>query len=256
MIILNDTLTRLRALRLTGMAAAAEEQASTGAATSLAFEERLAMLVDRELLVRNDKRRAALLKRARLKYPKACIEDLDARSARGIDRSALMSLALSRWVENATTLILTGPTGSGKSWLACALAQNACRRGQSALYLRIPRLADELRILHGKGTFVTWLESVARIDVLILDDWGVAALDSDLRNDLLEIIDDRSGTRATIVTSQLPVEHWHAWIGDQTIADATLDRLLSRSHRIQLRGESLRPREPLSADQGGSKTEN
>ena len=112
------------------------------------------------------------------------------------------------------------------------------------------------RILHGKGTFVTWLESVARVDVLILDDWGVSALDSGLRSDLLEIIDDRCGTRATIMTSQLPVEHWHAWIGDQTIADAILDRLLSRSHRIQLRGESLRPREPLSADQGGSKTEN
>lgn len=132
-------------------------------------------------------------------------------------------------------------TGSGKSWLACALAQYACRRGQSALYLRVPRLAEELRILHGNGGFSRWLATVARTDVLVLDDWGMSAIDGPTRSDLMEIIDDRAGTRATIVTSQLPVEHWHAWIGDATIADAILDRLLSRSQRLPLKGKSLRP---------------
>ena len=176
---------------------------------------------------------------------------------RGFERPALMSLALSRWVEDGTALLLTGPTGSGKSWLACALAQYACRRGQSALYLRVPRLAEELRILHGNGGFTRWLAAVARTDVLLLDDWALAAMDSPTRADLMEVIDDRAGTRATIIASQLPVEHWHAWIGDASIADAILDRLLSRSHRLVLKGKSLRPQRAgavsgTSGDTGGS----
>ena len=142
---------------------------------------------------------------------------------------------------------MTGPTGSGKSWLACALAQYACRRGHSALYLRTPRLGEELRILHGNGGFTRWLAALARTDVLVLDDWGLAALDGPTRSALMEVIDDRAGTRATIVTSQLPVEHWHSWIGDATVADAILDRLLSRSHRLVLKGESLRPRKATVA---------
>ena len=181
-----------------------------------------------------------LLKKARLKYPQACIEDVDARAGRVFERPALMSLALSRWIEDGSAILLTGATGSGKSWLACALAQYACRRGQSALYLHMPRLAEELRILHGNGGFARWLAAVARTDVLLLDDWGLAALDGAARSDLLELIDDRAGTRTTIVTSQLPVEHWHAWIGDATIADAVLDLLLSRSHRLALKGQSMR----------------
>ena len=190
---------------------------------------------------RGDKRRAGLLKRAQLKYPQACIEDVDGRAGRGFERPALMSLALSRRIEDGTAILITGPAGSGKSWLACALAQYVCRRGHSAQYLRAPRLAEELRILHGNGGFSRWLATVARTDVLILDDWGLATLDSATRSDLLEIIDDRAGTRPTIVTSQLPVEHRHAWIGDATIADAILDRLLSRSQRLALKGKSLRP---------------
>jgi DNA replication protein DnaC len=237
---MNNTLAQLRDLKLAGMAAAVEEQLSTSASTGLSFEERLALMVDREVHHRGDKRRAVLLKKARLKYPQACIEDVDARAGRGFERPALMSLALSRWIEDGTAILITGATGSGKSWLACALAQYACRRGQSALYLRMPRLAEELRILHGNGGFVRWLAAVARTDVLLLDDWGLAALDGPTRNDLLELIDDRAGTRATIVTSQLPVEHWHAWIGDAPIADAVLDRLLSRSHRLALKGKSMR----------------
>jgi DNA replication protein DnaC len=238
---MNNTLAQLRELKLVGMATAVEEQLSSSASTALSFEERLALMVDREVHQRADKRHAALLKRARRKYPQACIEDVDGRAGRGFERPALMSLALSRWVEDGTAVLVTGPTGSGKSWLACALAQYACRRGQSALYLRVPRLAEELRILHGNGGFTRWLAAVARTDVLLLDDWALAAMDGPTRADLMEVIDDRAGTRATIITSQLPVEHWHAWIGDATIADAILDRLLSRSHRLALKGKSLRP---------------
>jgi len=248
---MNNTLAQLRDLKLGAMASAVEEQLSGSASTALSFEERLALVVDREVHHRGDKRHAALLKKARLKYPQAAIEDVDGRAGRGFERSALMSLALSRWVEDGAAILITGATGSGKSWLGCALAQYACRRGHSALYLRTPRLAEDMRLLHGSGGFARWLAAVARTDVLLLDDWGLAALDGPARSDLLEVIDDRAGTRATIVTSQLPVEHWHAWIGAPTIADAILDRLLSNSHRLALKGHSLRPRQassPGSAD--------
>src|SRR5450631_140943 len=203
---------------------------------------------------RDDKRRAVLLKKAALKYPQACVEDVDSKPGRGFERSSMMSLALSRWVEDGTAILVTGPTGSGKSWLACALAQYACRRGHSALYLRVPRLAEDLRVLHGNGGFGRWLAAVARTDVLLLDDWGLAAMDGPTRADLMELIDDRAGTRPTIVTSQLPVEHWHAWIGDATVADAILDRLLSRSHRLNLKGKSMRPSKAAAVQTEGSDT--
>ena len=174
---INNTLAQLRELKLAGMVSAVEEQLSSSASTTLCFEERLALMVDREVNQRSDKRRAALMKRAGLKYAQACIEDVDGRAGRGFERSAVMSLALSRWVEDGTPILVTGPTGSGKSWLACALAQYACRRGHSALYLRTPRLGEELRILHGNGGFTRWLAALARTDVLVLDDWGLAALD-------------------------------------------------------------------------------
>jgi DNA replication protein DnaC len=240
--LINDTLQRLGELRLGGMATALEEQLSNSACAGLGFEERLALLVDRELNHRHDKRLAALLKRARLKYPQACIEDVQAGAARGLDRKAFTQLALSRWVEQGLTISVIGPTGSGKSWLACALAQQACRRAHSALYLRVPRLAEDLRILHGKGGFSAWLATLAKVEVLVLDDWALAPLEPAARADLMEIIDDRAGTRcrATIVTTQLPVDHWHAWLGDPTMADAILDRLLAREQRIHLKGDSLR----------------
>ena len=155
-----------------------------------------------------------------------------------------MGLALGDWVSAGHSILITGPTGAGKSLLACALARYACRRGHSALYQRVPRLQEELRIRHGSGTFGKWLLQLARTDVLILDDWGMGALDSMTRSDLLEIIDDRSGSKATIITSQLPVEHWHAWIGDATIADAILDRIMQRNYRLTLTGDSLRTQAP------------
>jgi len=238
---MNNTLAQLHELKLEGFALALEEQLGAAGTAALSFEERLALLVDREMHHRSDRKRALLLKKARLKFAQACIEDVNSRAGRGIDRSALMSLALSRWVEEGMTISVNGLTGTGKSWLACALAQYACRRGQSALYLRVPRLGEELRILHGNGGFARWLAALARTDVIVLDDWGLAALDAPTRADLLEVVDDRAGRRATIITSQLPIEHWHSWIGDATIADAMLDRLLANCHRIALKGESLRP---------------
>ena len=158
--LLNDTLQRLRELRLAGMAGALEEQLTNSACAALGFEERFALLVDREANHRHDKRLGALLKRARLKYPQACIEDVRDGTGRGLNRTAFTQLALSRWVEQGLTVVIIGPTGSGKSWLACALAQQACRREHSALYLRVPRLAEELRILHGKGGFAVWLAAL------------------------------------------------------------------------------------------------
>ena len=236
---MNTTLEQLRTLKLAGMAAGLQEQLTQAGMTGISFEERLALLVDREVHWRNDKKLARLLKNAHLKYSQACIEDVDSRAGRGLERKAVMSLALGDWVDSGHSVLITGPTGAGKSWLACALAQYACRRGHSVCYQRVPRLGEELRIRHGNGTFGKWLIQLAKTDVLLLDDWGMAGIDSQTRADLLEIIDDRAANKATI-TSQLPIEHWHAWIGDATIADAILDRVMQRNHRFTLTGESLR----------------
>ena len=237
---MNTTLGQLRTLKLDGLADALQEQLAQPGIAAMSFEERIALLIDREVYYREDRRQARLLKQAKLRYGQAAIEDLDTRAGRGIERSALMSLALSNWVETGQCILINGPTGAGKSWLACALAQYACRRGHSACYQRVPRLPEELATRHASGAFGKWLLQLAKIDVLLLDDWGMGAIDATTRSDLLEIIDDRAAQRATIITSQLPVEHWHAWIGDATIADAILDRIMQRHHRITLMGDSLR----------------
>lgn len=249
----HHTLDQLRALRLTGMADALTEQLTQPGMSAMGFEERLALLVDREILTRDERRYSRLLHKARLKYPQAAIEDLDTRAGRGVDRARITSLVLSDWISSGHTVTITGPTGSGKTWLACALGQYACRRGHSVSYLRVPRLAEELRILHGAGTFGKWLLAMAKTDLLILDDWGLAALEPSARADLMEIIDDRSGVRATIITSQLPIEHWHSWIGDATIADAILDRIMQHHQRITVEGDSLR-RKPATASKKESTT--
>lgn len=241
---MHTTVAQLRTLKLDGLASALEEQLAQPGAATMSFEERLALLVDREIHYRNDRRQERLLKQAKLKYPQAAIEDIDARPARGIDRRTVMSVALGDWVTAGHSILISGPTGAGKSWLACALAQYACRRGHSALYQRVPRLPEELQVRHGSGAFGKWLIQLARTDVLVLDDWGMGALDSGVRSDLLEIIDDRAASKATIITSQLPIEHWHAWIGDATIADAILDRIMQRHQRFTLSGDSLRQAKP------------
>ena len=235
-----QTLNQLRALRLDGMVAALSDAATHITASELPFEQRLALLVQREVDWRDSKRLERLLKAARLKVSSACLEDIDWRASRGLSREVITSLAGGDWLRHGHNVLLTGATGCGKTWLACALAQYACRQGHSALYLRVPRLAEELRILHGAGTFRRWLEQLAKVDVLILDDWGTGPMDSVTRGDLLEVIDDRVGHRATIITHQLPIEHWHAWLGDATIADAILDRLMQSCRRFNLEGESRR----------------
>ncbi len=244
---MHTTLAQLRTLKLDGLATGLEEQLTQAGMAAMSFEERLALLVDREVHCRKDRKLLRLLKNAHLKYAQAAIEDIDARSGRGIDRREVMSLALGDWVSAGHSVLITGPTGAGKSWLACALAQYACRRGYSAVYQRVPRLKEELRIRHGSGAFGKWLLQLAKTDVLVLDDWGMGAIDSTTRSDLLEIIDDRAANRATIITSQLPVEHWHSWIGDATIADAILDRILQRNHRLTLTGDSLRTERPKTS---------
>ena len=237
---MHTTLAQLRTLKLDGLATGLEEQLTQPDMAAMSFEERLALLVDREVHYRSDRKLVRLLKNAHLKYGQAAIEDIDTRPSRGIDRREVMSLALGDWVNAGHSVLITGPTGAGKSWLACALAQYACRRGYSAIYQRVPRLQEELRIRHGSGVFGKWLIQLAKTDVLVLDDWGMGAIDSMTRSDLLEIIDDRAANKATIITSQLPIEHWHAWIGDATIADAILDRIMQRNHRLTLSGDSLR----------------
>ena len=237
---MHTTLAQLRTLKLDGLATGLEEQLTQPGMTAMSFEERLALLIDREVHCRSDRRLTRLLKQARLKYPQAAIEDIDARPTRGIDRRTVMSLALGDWVSSGHSVLISGPTGAGKSWLACALAQYACRRGYSAVYQRVPRLQEELRIRHGSGVFGKWLIQLAKTDVLVLDDWGMGAIDNTTRSDLLEIIDDRATNKATIITSQLPIEHWHAWIGDATIADAILDRIMQHNHRLILTGDSMR----------------
>lgn len=236
----NATIAQLRALKLQGFADALQQQHEQADCLGLSFDERLALLVEREVYARGDRKRTRLLQRAQLKYPSATLEDASFEGVRGIDRSALMSLALSSWIERGETITFAGATGLGKTWLACALAQYACRQGHSALYLRVPRLAEELRILHGAGSFRRWLQQLAKIDVLVLDDWGTGAIDAATRADLLEIIDDRAAQRATLITHQLPIEHWHAWLGDPTVADAILDRLMQHCRRFSLEGESRR----------------
>jgi DNA replication protein DnaC len=239
-VIVQQTLTQLRALKLEGMAHAFEEQITLPTTASLSFEDRLALLVEREAAHRNGCRLARLLAKARLKYPQACLEDLDTRASRALDARLIASLAHGEWVERAHTILIVGPTGVGKTWLACALAQRACRLGKSALYARVPRLLEELRIARGDGSHKRRLLALAKLDVLVLDDWALQPLETYGRDDLLELVDDRAERRATIITAQLPVEHWHGWIGEATIADAILDRLLHHSHRLILKGESLR----------------
>jgi DNA replication protein DnaC len=222
------------------MATALDEQRGIPDLTTLAFEERLALLLEREQALRHDRRLSRLLQLARLRYP-ACVEDVNFRAKRGLERSRVLQLAGGEWIRQHQTLLITGPTGTGKSWLACALGNSACRQGHTVRYVRVPRLlGEDLILARADGSYAKLMQTLARTDLLILDDWGLAPLGDRERRDLLELVEDRVGRRATLVTSQLPVDHWHEMIGDPTFGDAILDRLVHHAHRLTLTGGSLR----------------
>ncbi len=233
---------RLVTLGLAGMAKALEEQRRQPDVAALAFEERLALLVDREAIERENKRLGSRLKFAGLRQT-ATVEDADMKVARGLDKTLFAKLAAGDWITRHQNLAIIGKTGLGKSWLACALGHKACRDDRSVLYHRVPRLFDALALARGDGRHARLLKSLSRVDLLILDDWGLAPITPDQARDLLEIIDDRHGRGSTIVTSQLAVEHWHELIPNPTIADAILDRLVHNAHRLVLNGESIRKSE-------------
>jgi DNA replication protein DnaC len=217
------------------------EQMALPDINDLSFEERLGLLADRELTERENRRLQTRLRQAKLKQS-ACLEDLDTRSPRGLDKALITQLASGQWIREGLNLLILGPTGVGKTWIACALAQHACRQGYTTRYLRVPRLFEELRLAHADGRFPKLMKSFAKTDLIVLDDWGLISLDTNARRDLLELLDDRHGQHATLVTSQLPVEHWHDVIGDPTLADAILDRLVHSAYRLTLKGESMRKR--------------
>ena len=235
----HPTSDRLIALGLSGMAKALDDQRRTPACEVMTFEERLGLLVDREAAERDTRRLATRLKFAALRHA-ASVEDADLRTPRGLDRAVFAHLADGGWIGRAENLLITGATGLGKSWIACALGHKACRDGRSVLYHRVPRLFEALALARGDGRYARTLKSIARAELLILDEWGLAPLTAAERRDLLEILEDRHGRAATIVTSQLPVDAWHDVIGDPTLADAILDRLVHNAHRLELAGESLR----------------
>jgi len=237
--LMNPTLEKLKTLQLWGMLAALEDQQRTPDIDSLTFEERLGLLIDREETMRADRRLRTRLTQAKLRV-KASIEDVDYRASRGLSKNAMLDLAQGRWIDEHRNLLITGPTGVGKTYLACALANQACRLGKKALYQRLPRLLHDLEIGKGDGRYQSLLAGLQRIDLLILDDWGLAPLTDSGRRDLLEILDDRYNTRSTLITSQLPVDAWHAYLADPTLADAILDRLIHNAHKLALRGDSLR----------------
>lgn len=234
-----QTLQHLRALKLTGMAEAFAQQLEQAASEQLSFEERLALLVDRERTHRDNRRLQRLLTLARFKQ-QACVEEINYQANRGLIRSQIVSLINCDWIRTHQNLHITGPTGTGKSWLACAFGQAACRQGLSVRYERTGRLMDELRIARGDGSYSKTLRQLARFDLLILDDFGIKPLSQSERHDLLEIIEDRHELHSTILTSQLPIGSWHSYLNEPTVADALLDRLLTNAHRLELKGESLR----------------
>ncbi|MGL6028415.1 MAG: IS21-like element helper ATPase IstB [Legionella sp.] len=230
---------QLRELRCHGMIEALQEQMQQSDIYQLSFDERFSLLIERECITRENRKLTSRLRQARLKA-NACIEDIDYSVSRGISRAVIKQLADCSWVGRKQNLLITGPTGTGKTWLACALANSACRKNFTARYLRLPRLFQALELARGDGSYPKLLASLEKIQLLILDDWGLAPMNDEQRRDLLEIMDDRHNQSSTIVTSQLPVKLWHEAIGDLTLGDAILDRLIHNAHRIDMKGESMR----------------
>lgn len=237
--LLHPTLDKLKALKLEGMLAALTEQEALPQVSALSFEERLGLLVDRELTNRQNHKLKLRLTRAKLRQEGA-LEDLDFRGGRNLDRGQILALSSCDWLRRHENCILTGPTGVGKSFLSCALANKACREGFDVLYFRVPRLFGELGQAKADGSYARKLDTMSRCDLLVLDDWGIAPFTDAQRRDMLEILDDRYGRRSTLVAAQVPVEQWHEVIADPTLADAILDRLLHNAYKIAMKGESMR----------------
>jgi len=243
-VLTHPMLDQLAQLGLSGMVQAFAELEASGEGATLTHADWLGLLVDREMTHRRDKRLAARLRYARLRH-NAIVEDVDYRAPRGLDRALFHKLAGGEWIDAHDNLILCGPTGVGKSWLACALGHKACRDNRSVLYQRVPKLFADLALARGDGRYPRLMRALGGVKLLILDDWGLEPLGPEQRHDMLEIVEDRYGRGATLITSQIPVDRWHALIGDSTLADAILDRVIHNAHRLQLSGDSLRKQKAL-----------
>jgi len=237
--LMHPILDRLQTLRFFGMLSALEEQMKMPDIEKLSFEDRFGLLVDRETADRQNRRFNTRLRKAKLRQ-NACIEDIDFRHQRGLDKSLIMQLASGQWIKEANNVLIIGPTGVGKTYIACALAHKACQLDYSTMYFRLPRLLQQLDVAKGDGRYAKMVKSFAKTDLFVIDDWGLKKLIKEQSHDLLEIFEDRHRLRSTFITSQLPVEHWHEIIGNPTLADAILDRLVHNAYRINLKGESMR----------------
>jgi len=238
-------LDKLQSLRLRGMLKSYQEQSESSEYADLSFDEKLGLMVDREITEQENKRLNTRLRKAKLRH-QACIENLDYRTHRGLDKSLMNLLSQCKWIKERLNVLITGPCGIGKSFIACALAHKACLRGYSARYVRAPRLFEDISIARGDGRYTALMNSFARTNLLVIDDWGLSILSDQQRRDLLEILEDRHNLQSTLITSQLPVKHWHEIIGNPTLADAILDRLVHNAYKIDLKGDSMRKKQAVS----------
>jgi len=253
-VLTHPTLDQMQALGLAGMATAYRELAEQSNADDLSRDEWLGLMLDREAAMRADRRLTNRLAAAKLRFPEACIENIDFAAHRGLDRRNTLSLAQGAWLKAHEQLIITGQTGTGKTWLACAFGRQTAKLDHSVLYLRMPRLFEDLGLARLDGRFPRLVDKLARVQLLILDDWGTHSLTDQQRLDLLEIFEERYRRKSTLIAAQLPIAQWHDMIGEPTIADAILDRIIHNAHRIALEGDSMRKQKqpaPLTGDQNG-----